>query len=165
MKQILFGLFIVFTLFSCKLNTKIKPPYEFQVLETEMAEIKSDPEPEIEILKTDTLEFLKFWEIFYNLYRENDIDGLTKLSFDSVNSPVFTESQNTFQPETEYLSIAEFLNAPFRNKLTLTAIPFSKKDSFYITYRYKYNYDTLNKRFNPDFAVDKNLPGWLKLGL
>ena len=152
-KQILLGLFIVTILLSCRLNTKIKPPAEFKVVDTEMAELKYEPVPDIEILKKDTLEFLKFWKEFYKYYQQNDTAKLIKLSFDSVICPIYKEEYNNFQPESGYVSIADFLKAPFRKKYNLNIIPISKKDSFNMNLRYSYNLDTQNLSSKKDSVL------------
>jgi hypothetical protein len=154
MKPVLFVLFIMMISGSCMLNTKIDPGNKLvHVLETQMAEIKAEEIPEIEILKKDTLEFLKFWQKFFKYYQENDISGLISLSYDSVHSPLFIEAQNRFQEDSGFVSIADLLNAAFRNKLNITTVPFSKNDPLYIIYRYEYNQDPKNKRLKKDSVV------------
>jgi hypothetical protein len=148
MRPFLLGLFTIIALYCCKLNKKIKPEFlhDFEFIETQMAEIKAEPEPQIEISKKDSLEFLEFWKEFYKSYKENDTNNLIRLSLDSVNSPVFIETTNRFKQEPQYISIADFLNAPIRNKFTISPMPFSKKVPLYVVYRYKYDQDTINKK-------------------
>lgn len=155
MKPIILGLFIVIALYSCKLNKKIKPegPHYFDATETPMAELKAEPQPEIEVSKKDTIEFLKFWEQFYKSYKENDIKTLTRLSYDSVNSPVFIEKQNRFQKESAYISINDFLKANIWNDPPITPSFYSNSDRIFIHYRYKYNQDTIKKKSKNDSVL------------
>ncbi len=142
-KEILYSIFITTILFSCKLNKKINSEKEFQIVETQMAEI--NPGPEIEILKEDTLEIVKFWEKFYTLYKQRDTAKVIDLSLDSIICPVYIEDYNWFPVgESRYVSITDFLNAPSKKNHSFKIIPYSKKEQFHIYIHYSYNKDTQN---------------------
>ena len=153
MKSLLLLFVTALTLYSCKLNKKIETLKEFETLETEMAELRDDSQPEIEVSKKDSAEFLKFWDKFYQSYKQNDTNSLIRLSLDSVKSPVNIEDFTKTEIQTEQLSISDFINAPFRKKAAVEFVPYSMNLPFLIYYRYIYNTDSLNIKLKKDSAL------------
>lgn len=155
MKSVNWAILIFISFHSCQLNTQINPvrSNKFETIETQMAELKYDPQPEIEISKKDSVEFLGFWERFYKSYKENDTSSLIKLSLDSVRSPVNIEDYKKTEIQTELLSISGFINAPFRKKYLIEVVPFTPAYPFIINYRYVYNPDSFSFKLRKDSAL------------
>lgn len=155
MKQIIIGLVISVALIACKLKKKMNNPVtDFKVVDTEMAEIKEEPVPDIEITKNDTLEFLKFWERFYTHYENNETASIIHLSLDSIICPVYKDDPFSFDAlESDFVSIHDFAGAPLRKKYNFKFIPVSRNEIFYIVYNYKYNRNPLNLKLKKDSVL------------
>ncbi len=155
MKLIFFGVLTALICYSCKHNKLIAPPenVEFETVETQMAEIKMEAEPQIEILKKDTLEFLQFWKRFNELFQQKDSPKIIKLSLDSIDYSVHKKEVNDYKPEIQSFSIKEFLNSQYARQKNLTFIPYSKKEQSHVYLKYTYNKDTQHLASPRDSAL------------
>lgn len=158
MKQFIVLLIILLIFYSCRLNSKINPSLTntFETLETQMGELRD--EPDIEISKKDSSEFLKFWREFYKNYKENNIQNLLSLSLDSVSSPVFLEKEQRFQQESINISTNDFIKAQIWNKPPIEPYSNSKTDQSFIYYWYEFNPDTtIKKRIQDSVILNYNV--------
>lgn len=153
MRPILLMFFIALIFHSCKPIKKKEDKMEFDTIETQMAEIKARPRPEIEVSKKDSSEFLKFWDSFYKNYKKNNTTELIRLSFDSVNSPVFDLKENRFQQKSRFISISDFLNSQVWNNTPIKPYGYTKSDQSFIMYTYEYNKDTIIKKTNQENII------------
>jgi len=101
--------FILIIAFSCK--QKKHDENHIDVLDTQMAELRKDPP----LSFTDSIKYLKTWNIFYKSLSKNETSNIIKMSFPNVYCPVY-QNQFNYYRDSKLVLLYFFLQAPNTQK-------------------------------------------------
>jgi len=109
MRPIVACSFFLMLCVGCKEQKKARDNNALEVVDTQMAELRRTPP----LTKKDSLQFLKFWNEFYKLLKENDTNAIAKLSLNTLYCPVYSKEFNYFG-DNKLVPSWFFIHAPYK---------------------------------------------------
>ena len=135
--------FVLMMIIGCKHQKESKSSDNIEIVDTQMAELKKSPR----LSTKDSLQFLKFWNVFHKLLNENDTINIAKLSLKNVYCPVYSKTFNYYK-DSKLVPLWLFVNAPYKQNYITAFSSYLNKDTPAIYY------DELDYREVNDLGFD-----------